>query len=231
LATFPEKARNPDRSRAAILDAAERLFAELGYDATSLTQVGAEAGVSRGTPGYFFRSKAELYQAVLDRSFAEVSEAVRAGRARALASQESPDTILAGAVSDYFDFLAARPNFVRLIEREALNGGRLPEGVSHISAGQEALAAISAELGLDDTESGEAAQLLLSIISLCWFPLIHARTVAPAVGVRLNNSEQLEQRKRHVIGLVLHGLRGPFATLRTGHPSLTTTSTEHSTHD
>jgi TetR/AcrR family transcriptional regulator len=223
LASSPEKSRNPDRSRAAILDAAERLFAEVGYDATSLTQVGAAAGVSRGTPGYFFRTKAELYQAVLDRSFAEVSEAVRAGRARALASNESPDTILAGAVSDYFDFLAARPNFVRLIEREALNGGRLPEGVSHISAGQEALAAISAELGLDDSESGEAAQLLLSIISLCWFPMIHARTVAPAVGVRLENADLLEQRKRHVIGLVLHGLRG--------HRSLTTTSTEHSTHD
>jgi TetR/AcrR family transcriptional regulator len=123
LASSPEKVRNAERSRAAILDAAERLFAELGYEATSLTQVGAAAGVSRGTPGYFFRSKAELYQAVLDRSFAEVRDAVRAGRERALASNEDHETILAGAVSDYFDFLAARPNFVRLIEREALSGG------------------------------------------------------------------------------------------------------------
>jgi TetR/AcrR family transcriptional regulator len=222
LSSTPEKERNAERSRAAILDAAERLFAELGYDATSLTQVGAEAGVSRGTPGYFFRSKAELYQAVLDRAFAEVREAVRAGRARALASKESPETILAGAVSDYFDFLAARPNFVRLIEREALNGGRLPEGVSHLSAGQEALAAISVELGLDDSASGEAAQLLLSIISLCWFPLIHVRTVARAVGVSLDDAGDLERRKRHVVSLVLHGLRGHL---------LTTTSTEPPTHD
>ena len=135
-----------------------------------------------------FESKSELYQAVLDRSFAEVRDAVRAGRERALASNEDHETILAGAVSDYFDFLAARPNFVRLIEREALNGSRLPDGVSHISAGQEALAAISAELGLDDAPSGEAAQLLLSIIALCWFPMIHARTVAPAVGVRLEDA-------------------------------------------
>jgi TetR/AcrR family transcriptional regulator len=223
LATTSERIRDPERSRSAILDAAERLFAEQGFDATSLNQVGTAAGVSRGTPGYFFRSKAELYQAVLDRSFAEVRDAVRAGRERALASNEDHETILAGAVSDYFDFLAARPNFVRLIEREALNGSRLPDGVSHLSAGQEALAAISAELGLDDAESGEAAQLLLSIISLCWFPMIHARTVAPAVGVRLESSEHLEQRKRHVVGLVLHGLRG--------NRSLTTTSTEHSTHD
>jgi TetR/AcrR family transcriptional regulator len=221
LATNPERVRDADRSRAAILDAAERLFADKGYDATSLNEVGKVAGVSRATPGYFFGSKSDLYQAVLDRCFAEVREAVRAGRARALASAQSPDTILAGAVSDYFDFLAARPNFIRLIEREALNGGRLPEGVSHLSAGQEALAAISAELGLDDAPSGDAAQLLLSIISLCWFPLIHAATVAPAVGVGLEDAEDLERRKRHVISLVLHGLRGP----------LLITSTEHSSHD
>ena len=223
MSTGSDKERDANRSRAAILDAAERLFADQGYDATSLSQVGAAAGVSRATPGYFFGSKADLYQAVLDRSFAEVREAVREGRARALASNESPDTILAGAVSDYFDFLAARPNFIRLIEREALNGGHLPAGVSHLSAGQEALAAMSAELGLDDSPSGDAAHLLLSIISLCWFPLIHARTVAPAVGVGLEDVEDLERRKRQVISLVLHGLRGQ--------PTLTPTFTEPSSHD
>jgi TetR/AcrR family transcriptional regulator len=207
VSTRLERERNPARSRTAILDAAERLFAEKGYDATSLYEVGAAAGVSRGTPGYFFGSKAELYRAVLERSFAEVREAVRAGRARALASNQPPEHILAGAVSDYFDFLASRPNFVRLIEREALAGSGL-EGHEHLSAGQEALAAINAELGLDESASGDAAQLLLSIISLCWFPLVHARTVAPAVGVRLETPEDLVRRRRHVINLVLHGLRG-----------------------
>jgi TetR/AcrR family transcriptional regulator len=209
-----DKERNPDRSRAAILDAAETLFAEKGYDATSLNEVGAMAGVSRGTPGYFFGSKADLYQAVMDRMFAEVREAVRLGRERALSSNRSPEAILAGAVSDYFDFLAARPNFVRLIEREALAGGGLLnarnflDGGSHLTAGEEALAAISAELGLDDSPSGDAAQLLLSIIALCWFHLIHAGTVARAVGVRLVDAEDLERRRRHVVDLVLHGLTG-----------------------
>jgi TetR/AcrR family transcriptional regulator len=201
-----DQQRNPQRTRAAILDAAEKLFAQKGFDATSLNEVGTAAGVSRGTPGYFFGSKADLYQAVLDRCFTEVREAVRAGRARALASGQTPQAILAGAVSDYFDFLAARPNFIRLIEREALNGGPRLDDLSHLSAGQEALAAISAELGLEESE--EAAQLLLSIIALCWFHLIHARTVAPAVGVTLEDPEDLERRRRHVIGLVLNGLAG-----------------------
>src|SRR5919106_1638251 len=219
-----DRERNPARTRAAILDAAEKLFAQKGFEATSLNEVGTAAGVSRGTPGYFFGSKADLYQAVLDRSFTEVREAVRAGRARALASNQTPDAILAGAVSDYFDFLAARPNFIRLIEREALGGGPQLDDLSHLPAGQEALAAISAELGLDDSPSGEAAQLLLSIIALCWFHLIHARTVAPAVGVTLENSEDLERRRRHIIGLVLNGLAGLERPL-------TSTLTQSSTHD
>jgi AcrR family transcriptional regulator len=208
MALRTEKERNPARSRAAILDAAEHLFADQGYEATSLNAVGAAAGVSRATPGYFFGSKAELYQAVLERCFAEVRDAVRAGRVRALSSSRSGDDILAGAVSDYFDFLAARPNFVRLIEREALSGNGLLDGGTHLSAGQEALAAISDELGLDDAPSGDAAQLLLSVIALCWFPLVHARTVAPAVGVAFDHSEDFERRKRHVVDLVVHGVHG-----------------------
>lgn len=219
-----DRERNPARSRAAILDAAERLFAEQGYEATSLGAVGAAAGVSRATPGYFFGSKAELYQAVLDRCFAEVREAVRGGRARALASNRSGDEILAGAVSDYFDFLSARPNFVRLIEREALSGNGLLDGGEHLSAGQEALSAISDELGLDDAPSGEAAQLLLSVIALCWFPLVHARTVAPAVGVAFEQTADFERRKRHVVDLVVHGLRGLTAP---AHSPLT----ERASHD
>jgi AcrR family transcriptional regulator len=222
MASIPDRERNPARTRAAILDAAEKLFAQKGFEATSLNEVGTAAGVSRGTPGYFFGSKSDLYQAVLDRSFTEVREAVRAGRARALASNQTPDAILAGAVSDYFDFLAARPNFIRLIEREALNGGSQLDEVSHLSAGQEALTAISAELGLDDSPSGEAAQLLLSIIALCWFHLIHARTVAPAVGVTLENADDLERRRRHIVGLVLNGLAGlerPVTSTLTPSPS------------
>ena len=56
--------------------------------------------------------------------------------------------------------------------------------------------------------AGEAIGLLLSVIALCWFPLIHARTVAPAVGIEFHDTADLERRKRHVVDLVLHGVRG-----------------------
>ena len=130
-----DRERNPVRTRTAILDAAERLFAQKGFDATSLSEVGAAAGVSRGTPGYFFGSKEELYRAVLERCLAQVREAVRSGRERTLAKPHDPAVILAGAVGEYFDYITANPNFVRLMEWEALSGGRqlreVPDLVEH----------------------------------------------------------------------------------------------------
>ncbi len=209
---IPERERNPQRSREAILDAAERLFAEQGYEAASLSQVGQAAGVSRGTPGYFFGSKADLYRAVLDRCFGEVRRAIQSGRERALASGESGEVVLEGAVGDYFDFLVARPNFVRLLEREALSGiGVLPDAPAELHTGRQALAALAVELGLDPSPSGDAAHLLLSIVALCWFPVVHAGTVARAFGVDLSTKDAIEQRKRHVIELVLHGVHGRAA--------------------
>ena len=72
-----ERVRDAERSKELILDAAEHLFAERGYEETSLSDVGERAGVSRATPGYFFGSKADLHRAVLERCFADVRRAVR----------------------------------------------------------------------------------------------------------------------------------------------------------
>ncbi len=203
-----DPARNPARTRAIILDAAERLFAEKGFEETTLAEVGRAAGVSRATPGYFFGSKAALHRAVLERCFEDIRRAVREGRERALASGESPEVILAGAVADYADFVAARPNFVRLIEREALSDRTVLEGMPLRSAvWQEALTAFRQELGLDISDSAEAAHLLLSLVALTWFPIVHDRTFLKAVGLDPAAADFTEQRKRHITMLLLGALR------------------------
>jgi TetR/AcrR family transcriptional regulator len=205
---FRERERNAERSRELILDAAEQLFAERGYEETSLADVGRVAGVSRATPGYFFGSKAELHRAVLERCFADVRRAVREGKARALASGQTPEVVLAGAVADYADFVAARPNFVRLIEREALSDRTVLEGMPlRLAVWQEALAAFRQELGLDISDSAEAAHLLLSLVALTWFPIVHGRTFLKAVGLDPAAPDFAEQRKRHIATLLLGALR------------------------
>jgi AcrR family transcriptional regulator len=197
-----DKERNAVRSRETILDAAERLFASRGYENTSLSDVGREAGLSRATPGYFFGSKAELHRAVLERCFEEVRHAVREGRERALASGHSAEVILAGAVSDYVDFVAARPQFVKLIHREALSDRASLDGFPlGLATGREMVAALTQELGLEEEDPAEVAQLLFSLIALTWFPHLQGAMLGRAIGLDPADPEFLTRRKRHLIEL------------------------------
>src|SRR5919199_556696 len=68
-----ERLRDPERTREAILAAAEDRFARLGFEGTSLQQIAEAAGVARSTPAYFFGTKQELYDAVLARGVARIS--------------------------------------------------------------------------------------------------------------------------------------------------------------
>lgn len=52
-----------NRTRDAVLVAARRQFAELGYDRTTMRSVAAEAGVDQKLVGYFFGSKQRLFVA------------------------------------------------------------------------------------------------------------------------------------------------------------------------
>ncbi len=56
-----------------ILDAAERLFAEQGFDGASLRSITAAAGVNLAAVNYHFRSKDALVQAVLARKLGPIN--------------------------------------------------------------------------------------------------------------------------------------------------------------
>lgn len=61
---FPRIVRAPGQRRDEVLDAAQRLFATLGYEATSVNQIIAEVGVSKGAFYHHFSSKEDLIEAL-----------------------------------------------------------------------------------------------------------------------------------------------------------------------
>lgn len=64
----PTRVRNPERTRRTVLEAAEQLFAERGFDGVSMRDIGDASGVSQPLIHHHFGSKEELYGAVLRRS-------------------------------------------------------------------------------------------------------------------------------------------------------------------
>jgi len=66
MAKAPKRARGVQRV-AELLDAGAALFAELGYDATTMTQIAQRAGASIGSLYQFFPSKEALAEALFSR--------------------------------------------------------------------------------------------------------------------------------------------------------------------
>ncbi len=66
-ATLNKKELARQKSQAQILDAAETLFASHGYDGASMNAIATEAKVPKANVLYYFKSKDNLYEAVLER--------------------------------------------------------------------------------------------------------------------------------------------------------------------
>jgi TetR/AcrR family transcriptional regulator len=198
--------RDAERSRQTLLDAAERLFADHGFEAVSMERIGRAAGLSRGAPGYFFGSKEALYRAVLERMFETTEQLVEQTDGQLAEAPEGDiDRKLEIVVENLVEFLYTRPHYLTLVQREALRRKGVMEGTrAHLTLLRTAL---SIAEGLDWTSSASnPQQLLLTLLSLCWFPLANPPLIRD-LGGQLDRPF-VEARKRHVVSLLRASLRG-----------------------
>lgn len=169
-----------------------------------MERIGRAAGLSRGAPGYFFGSKDALYQAVLQRMF-ETTEQLVAETHRQLAEVRDGDLdrTLEIVVDNLLEFLYARPAYLTLIQREALRRSGVMEGTrAHLTLLRIALPIAQA---LDWTSAASnPQQLLLTLLSLCWFPLANPPLIRDLGGQF--DRPFVEARKRHVVALLKAGL-------------------------
>jgi len=187
--------RDAERTRRAILDTAETLFARRGFAETSLQQIGETAGFARSTPGYFFRSKQALYDDVLLRALERAREAMRPAfdaAAKAASRTEALDAIVGGLL----EFLAADPNYVRLVQREALaDRPSLPTLL-----GEEALEEMRQTLA-DALGDVDVDHVFLELFALSWFPFAHSRSLVAALGLDAHDPDFLARHRERVVRL------------------------------
>lgn len=88
-------------NRQAIIDAARRVFAELGYGATTVRDIIRATDLASGTFYNYFKSKEEVFQALQDETALRVRPRLRAERIRARNFEE----FIAGSFRTFFDFV------------------------------------------------------------------------------------------------------------------------------
>jgi AcrR family transcriptional regulator len=110
-----KRARTKAQNRAAILDAAREVFAELGYDAAGVRDVIRRTDLASGTFYNYFPDKEAVFRAVLDGSAQEVRRRLRAVRAGA----RTLEAFVGDAYRAWFEFLVEDRLMFELMQRNA----------------------------------------------------------------------------------------------------------------
>lgn len=99
-----------------LLDTAELLFAQQGYDATSLRDIAAAANIQQPGLYKYFESKDALYRCVLQRALQPLADEIEATIGRS--PQEASFRALAGTL---VDVLTQHPHVAKLLIRSLLS--------------------------------------------------------------------------------------------------------------
>lgn len=111
-----------EETRERILDAAEAVFGERGFDASTTREIATLAGTNVATPYSYFAGKEALYAAVIQRAIAPLIELMDQ-----FAHEVDKSGAAAGVIRAVMERLASHEGMTRLLYREVVANGPLAE--------------------------------------------------------------------------------------------------------
>ena len=207
--TAMRKPKAPEINRARILAAAIAEFASRGFKGASMDAIAARTNTTRALINYYFRSKEQLYLAVLERVYAEIREAEKELDLDHLPPVEAIRRI----VEFTYNYYVEHESFVRLVVAENQAKGRhmkrspalrtvnrpIVETLAGVLARGQADGTFRADLDPVDVHMAIAALGMFNVTNQYTFGVLFQR----AMGAK----GDLPRRRRMVAEMVLRWLK------------------------
>jgi AcrR family transcriptional regulator len=206
----PERVRrDPERTRARILEAARAEFARRGLGGARVDQITARAGSNKRMIYYYFGNKEALFLAALESAYEHIREAEQSLKLTDL----DPVKGMRRLVQFTWEYYLAHPEFITLLNSENLHRARHLKKSKEIRALHSPLVAMLEVLLRRGQRAGvfrrgvDPVQLYISIAALGYFYLSNKHTLSTIFGQDLMQARALKQRLAHMTELVLGYLR------------------------
>lgn len=194
-----------------ILAAAEQEFLTRGYDGARTTSIAQAAGVTHAMLHYYFRTKEQLFERIVDEKFETMSHSMFA-----IMGDPSLPIVerIKGGIEAHFDFVAQNPLLPRFVINEIISRPerydvlykRLGAIVDNVYRGLQSEINRSAERG--EIERVEIKMLFISIMSLNIFTFLAYPFMEPLMGELMANRERfLAERKAENIETILRRIK------------------------
>jgi AcrR family transcriptional regulator len=191
--------------RRQILDGARRTFLANGFDAASMNEIAREAGVSKGTLYVYFKSKEELFEAIVEAQCRQQGEQIFTFDAAAEIESElkrlgrdfSRFLTRPGGVSELRTVIAIADRMPELGSQFYLSGPAL--GIGHLKAYFEEKVAAGV-LVPHDCEVA-AAQFIDACASTTFKPMLFNHAGAPT-----------DERVAHVVDMAVRAFLAAYRT-------------------
>jgi AcrR family transcriptional regulator len=107
--------KDPEERRRELIDTAEHLFMERGYEHTAISDIVKELNIAQGTLYYYFRSKEDILEAVVEKSIAVLEQNVIE-----IVSDDGVDEAirLNAAINGILGFVSQRNDFIDFIHQD-----------------------------------------------------------------------------------------------------------------
>jgi AcrR family transcriptional regulator len=201
--------RDPERTRARILDAATREFARYGLGGARVDRIAERAGANKRMLYYYFGDKDGLFLAALEGRYAHIRNAERSLDLE----KTDPRTALRRLVEFTWNYYLEHPEFLTLLNSENLHKGRHVRSSKRVrdlhSPFVETLGAVlrRGEKAGVFRAGIDPVQLYISIAGEGYFYLSNRYTLSRIFGRDLMAPRALAARARHIEQTILNSVR------------------------